>query len=523
MSWKGFKKAVNRLPHQFQSNMGMVDQSIQTKDEEFDFYKQQFEDLNALTLKLQDASAKYKESVAKMLNHQVSFAKTMVEVYEEIEARKFGSSSSIPESSSGRWGVKRKDDSQRVLTDEQSMDRVKKLVQVAEVVQESISPQLDVVIDRTVVQPCLDYIQLHKLVNKVLVKRDHKKVDLDRHQADLKKVRDKVQQENKIGDDRKIAKAEHAVENAYREYDQYNALLKEQLPHYINYRIQFVDPILHSLLAFHSHLFIQMYQIMYSDKGVCYMVDTSVDVVAGYEYSKADIEALIEPISLFKGLNLRKGSSQSGQRLSITSGAEQEFDSPDDAQSLPPYSPPYQSQQLSSSGTSVNQSRSSFSASSSTAMSKPPAFRNTSVPVGGASANHNPFITSPKKSSSSSSVQKPPRWNQNTYGASGNQQQSSLQAAAAAKSKPPPPKPKPTFLQDSTAPPPLSPRTSLSSPPQQRAVALYEFTAQQDGDLSFQVNDVIEVLERTSDPNGWWKGRLNGKVGVFPGTYVKLQ
>jgi hypothetical protein len=38
-----------------------------------------------------------------------------------------------------------------------------------------------------------------------------------------------------------------------------------------------------------------------------------------------------------------------------------------------------------------------------------------------------------------------------------------------------------------------------------------------DGDLSFQVGDRIEIVERTASAEDWWTGRLNGEQGVFPG------
>ncbi|KAF9393216.1 hypothetical protein BGX21_010853 [Mortierella sp. AD011] len=52
-------------------------------------------------------------------------------------------------------------------------------------------------------------------------------------------------------------------------------------------------------------------------------------------------------------------------------------------------------------------------------------------------------------------------------------------------------------------------------------VALYDYDAQQEGDLSFRRDDRIELIERTPDVNGWWSGRLNGRQGLFPGNYVQ--
>ncbi|KAG0785063.1 hypothetical protein G6F22_008092 [Rhizopus arrhizus] len=51
-------------------------------------------------------------------------------------------------------------------------------------------------------------------------------------------------------------------------------------------------------------------------------------------------------------------------------------------------------------------------------------------------------------------------------------------------------------------------------------VALYDYHAQAEGDLSFRKDDRIELVTRTADANDWWTGRLNGMTGVFPGNYV---
>ncbi|KAI7863372.1 hypothetical protein BDF14DRAFT_1844615 [Spinellus fusiger] len=52
------------------------------------------------------------------------------------------------------------------------------------------------------------------------------------------------------------------------------------------------------------------------------------------------------------------------------------------------------------------------------------------------------------------------------------------------------------------------------------AVALYDYNAQAEGDLSFKKGDSIEIVARTADTNDWWTGRLHGIVGVFPGNYT---
>ena len=54
--------------------------------------------------------------------------------------------------------------------------------------------------------------------------------------------------------------------------------------------------------------------------------------------------------------------------------------------------------------------------------------------------------------------------------------------------------------------------------------AIYEYTAQYDEELTFPEGAIIELI-RTDDNNvddGWWEGRYNGKVGVFPSVVVEL-
>ncbi|KAL5495720.1 HOB1 [Sanghuangporus weigelae] len=69
-------------------------------------------------------------------------------------------------------------------------------------------------------------------------------------------------------------------------------------------------------------------------------------------------------------------------------------------------------------------------------------------------------------------------------------------------------------------PPPLKPKPR-AEPPVQHVVALYDFTAQAEGDLEFKTGDRIEVVKRTESTEDWWTGRLNGREGVFPGNYVQ--
>lgn len=51
-----------------------------------------------------------------------------------------------------------------------------------------------------------------------------------------------------------------------------------------------------------------------------------------------------------------------------------------------------------------------------------------------------------------------------------------------------------------------------------RVKAMYDFSAEEKDELDFSSGDIIEVVDQ-SDPS-WWKGRLRGRVGLFPSNYT---
>lgn len=58
------------------------------------------------------------------------------------------------------------------------------------------------------------------------------------------------------------------------------------------------------------------------------------------------------------------------------------------------------------------------------------------------------------------------------------------------------------------------------SPAVCQVIGMYDYTAQNDDELAFSKGQIINVLNK-EDPD-WWKGEVNGQVGLFPSNYVKL-
>ncbi|XP_067141065.1 intersectin-1 isoform X2 [Centruroides vittatus] len=61
--------------------------------------------------------------------------------------------------------------------------------------------------------------------------------------------------------------------------------------------------------------------------------------------------------------------------------------------------------------------------------------------------------------------------------------------------------------------------TTQSQPPLDQVVALYPFTAQHEDELTFQKGQVITVHNK--EDTAWWRGEINGVVGLFPANYVE--
>ena len=56
----------------------------------------------------------------------------------------------------------------------------------------------------------------------------------------------------------------------------------------------------------------------------------------------------------------------------------------------------------------------------------------------------------------------------------------------------------------------------------QKAKALFDYEARAPDELSFKRRDIITVLDKDEEDEGWYRGEINGKTGLFPNNYVQL-
>ncbi|XP_035860015.1 abl interactor 2-like isoform X9 [Sander lucioperca] len=62
--------------------------------------------------------------------------------------------------------------------------------------------------------------------------------------------------------------------------------------------------------------------------------------------------------------------------------------------------------------------------------------------------------------------------------------------------------------------PPWAPRSYL-----EKVVAIYDYAADKEDELSFQEGSIIYVIKKNED--GWYEGVMNATTGLFPGNYVE--
>lgn len=51
---------------------------------------------------------------------------------------------------------------------------------------------------------------------------------------------------------------------------------------------------------------------------------------------------------------------------------------------------------------------------------------------------------------------------------------------------------------------------------------MFPYSAANEDELELTEGDIIVILDQNLEDDGWWKGELNGKTGVFPDNFVEL-
>ena len=373
-----------------------------------------------------------------MLTHQIEFSKAIKEIYNPISGRVSDPDSAIPEGNP------------------EGIAACEEYETIVQELQATLQPELELIQQR-VIAPADELLTVIKVVQKSMLKRQHKQLDHDRHRTTLKKLQDK--KEKSLKDEKAMYKAENDVEQATQEFNYFNDLLKDELPKLFALEREFIRPLFQSFYYMQLNVFYTLHERMQSiDIGY---FNLTMDIEAAFEEKRGGIRDQVEALAItkYKTTGGKKPPSRFGSHSS----------------------------KLAIEGRPSSGRLAIEGSPSSTALTR--------------RRSHDTLDGPPPPYTSSLS--------QHLNGATSsmgraNSTGSSWGAAAKAKgAAPPPPKPKPSRLS--------------GVPTVETATALYDYEAQADGDLSFSAGDVIEIIQRGATENEWWTGKVYGRHGQFPG------
>ncbi|KAL1618516.1 BAR adaptor protein Hob1 [Diplodia seriata] len=262
-----------------------------------------------------------------------------------------------------------------------------------------------------------------------------------------------------LKDEKALYRAENDVELATQEYNYFNDLLKDELPKLFALEREFIQPLFQSFYYMQLNVFYTLHEKM-QNMDIGYF-NLQLDIEAGFEEKRGDIKEQAEALAITK--------------FKTTGGVRR-----------PPALKYGQQRQLAIEGNTSSPSRRLTMDSA-----------DTQAPPPYSSALASPTVANSLSAGGTSDIKRSASTGSNW--------------GALAKSKgaaPPPPKPKPARFSN--------------APAVETCVALYDYEAQAEGDLSFTTGDVIQILTRTQNENEWWTGTVNGRQGQFPGNYVRL-
>ena len=212
-----------------------------------------------------------------MLSHQIEFSKAMTEIYKPISGRM-----SDP-------------DSMKIEGNPEGIRACEEYEAVVKDLQETLAPELEM-IDTRVIRPANELLDVIKVIRKTATKREHKKLDHDRHRATLKKLQEK--KDRSMKDEKALYKAEAEVENSTQEFNYFNDLLKDELPKLFALEREFIQPLFQSFYYMQLNIFYTLHEKMqHCDIGY---FDLTLDVEEAFHKKRGDIQAEAEKLSIVK-------------------------------------------------------------------------------------------------------------------------------------------------------------------------------------------------------------------------------
>ncbi|KAJ1918098.1 BAR adaptor protein Hob1 [Mycoemilia scoparia] len=511
MSWKGFKKAMERLPHQVTSKMGKGSKTI---DDDYEVQRERFKDIETIIKKIFEDASKFRDGITNALKYQENFLQLIKDLYCPIIA-----SSNGGKVTDAAGGPEQRQPIQNREASPEMIQAAQQLFTETNQLQNEVMPHLQKMEER-VVYPLQEVLAMMKNVRRVMDKRDHKLIDFDRFKNSVTKLEAKGNEGGRsLSDEKSYHKNMAQYQESERQYNYYNDMLKTELEQFFSLVQALADPIFLSFFRIQQEIYMTMYRLIDQIVKTNPKIDGSRPVVSGWMDRWSSSEATLRGLDLWdngfmetKPYNPGKSGfagsigrtfkrSNTGSKGGATAAAGP---SP-----LPPApTSHHHHHHHNAAGTAAGVG----AAASAVGGSGPiPAVKMPSIPSSTGSGHYQP---PPYE------AVVPGRGSTPNFGGYGSDHKSPIPQNVATP---------PAAHAHTNRPPPVAATASVPQPPPpppqpqapQYVIALYDYDAQAEGDLTFKENDRIEIVNRTNNNNDWWTGKLNGTVGIFPANYVR--
>ncbi|KAI8592352.1 hypothetical protein BDZ88DRAFT_486806 [Geranomyces variabilis] len=304
MSWKGLSKAVARLPTRLAQRTGYASETV---DQEYLELEAQFKRLEGMARKFTEDAKKFKDSLSAMLAHQARFAEMLVQVYRPIAALpNQAPPPGMPRTSIDALEAEVMEEDYRAASGAASPSKMKPdypesqaaaeaFAEAMVAAREELLPDLQV-IERQMVAPTNEYIMLINNVKRLMEKRARKLVDYDRHRDSFQKLKNKP--DKNLSDEKRLSSLEASLDQATREFNNVDNILKQELPTFIGLRVAFIDPCFQTLYWYELKV-VETLHRCFAD--LCNKhFDMSVTAAQGFDAKYEEMMAMLQELTLAK-------------------------------------------------------------------------------------------------------------------------------------------------------------------------------------------------------------------------------
>jgi len=272
---KGIAKAIKRTPHLVTTKVGM---SKKSNDPEFDEYHRKFTSMEGAIEKLLKDAKTYSENVNTMLQSGQQWSIHFANIFRPLSGE-FDIAGRHPAAG---------DTIQNIDVYQSTMEELK----------EALAPELEL-IQTKIYAPAKELQSILKQVRKTITKREHKLTDFDRFTNSLTKLRDK--KEKSLSDEKNLFKLEQEYEVASNEYEHYNNMLKTEMPQFMVFATQFIDPLFHSFYYMQLNIFYIMVEKLQGFTSGKYTVpENTQQTLDEYHERRGESQEQVEDLGITK-------------------------------------------------------------------------------------------------------------------------------------------------------------------------------------------------------------------------------